>query len=120
MKDKIDPICGMQGTIEKYDHYFCSKHCVEEYEKQNKISTKKTLPKPLIYAVISVLLLGLVAFLQVNGYMIQFMGVFFILVSLLKIADWKGFANAFSMMTSFHSFLNHIIIYRICCYKSSC
>jgi len=97
MNDKTDPICGMQGTIEKYDHYFCSKNCVEKYEKQNKIETKKTLPKPLIYTVVTVLLIGLVAFLQTSGYMIQFMGVFFVLVAILKMLDWKGFANAFSM-----------------------
>jgi hypothetical protein len=31
-----------------------------------------------------------------NG-MIYFMGVFFVLVSALKFADWRGFAHAFSM-----------------------
>jgi len=29
--------------------------------------------------------------------MILFMGIFFIVVSLLKFANWKGFANSFSM-----------------------
>lgn len=36
-QDKMDPICGMKGTIEAHGHHFCSLHCVRKYEKQNKI-----------------------------------------------------------------------------------
>ena len=36
-EDKIDPICGMKGHIKAHGHYFCSQHCVEKYEKENKI-----------------------------------------------------------------------------------
>jgi len=31
--DKIDPICGMEGTIRSHGHYFCSQGCVDKYEK---------------------------------------------------------------------------------------
>jgi len=37
MKDKTDPICGMKGHIKAHGHYFCSQHCIEKYEKQNRI-----------------------------------------------------------------------------------
>jgi uncharacterized membrane protein YraQ (UPF0718 family)/YHS domain-containing protein len=33
-KERIDPICGMKGVIPAYGHYFCSKECIKEYEKQ--------------------------------------------------------------------------------------
>ncbi len=36
-QDKMDPICGMKGTIEAHGHHFCSLHCVRKYEKQNRI-----------------------------------------------------------------------------------
>ena len=31
--DKRDPICGMQGTIKKHGHWFCSQACIEKYER---------------------------------------------------------------------------------------
>ena len=39
--NKKDPICGMKGTIKKYEHYFCSEHCIRKYEKQQSIKTKE-------------------------------------------------------------------------------
>lgn len=36
-EDKTDPICGMKGHIKAHGKYFCSQHCIEKYEKQNKI-----------------------------------------------------------------------------------
>ena len=36
--DKIDPICGMKGTIPAHGHYFCSEHCIKKYEEQHGIS----------------------------------------------------------------------------------
>jgi len=35
--DKIDPICGMKGTISAHGHYFCSEHCIRKYEEQHGI-----------------------------------------------------------------------------------
>jgi uncharacterized membrane protein YraQ (UPF0718 family) len=35
--DKIDPICGMKGTIPAHGHFFCSEHCIRKYEEQHGI-----------------------------------------------------------------------------------
>jgi YHS domain-containing protein len=93
---KKDPICGMGGTIEKHGYYFCSQNCIEKYESRPALMSQPWF-KPVLYSVIAVLLIVLTAVLQMTGYMILFMGVFFVAVSLLKIADWKGFAQAFTM-----------------------
>jgi len=39
--DKIDPICGMKGTIPAHDHYFCGEHCIKKYEQEHSISKEK-------------------------------------------------------------------------------
>jgi uncharacterized membrane protein YraQ (UPF0718 family)/YHS domain-containing protein len=39
--DKIDPICGMKGTIPAHGHYFCSEHCIKKYEEQHNITEEK-------------------------------------------------------------------------------
>lgn len=36
--NKIDPICGMKGTIPAHGHYFCSEHCIRQYEKEHNIT----------------------------------------------------------------------------------
>ena len=41
MKDKIDPICGMKGTIPAHGHYFCSEFCIKKYEKEQGIKPEK-------------------------------------------------------------------------------
>ncbi|RLF94976.1 hypothetical protein DRN50_04535 [Thermococci archaeon] len=35
--NKIDPICGMKGTIKAHGHYFCSEACIRKYEEQYNI-----------------------------------------------------------------------------------
>jgi len=100
MDNKIDPVCGMKGSIKAHDHYFCSQDCINKFEKQNHIESTNSHSnsnKIIFYSIIAVLLLGLIALLQITGFMVLFMGVFFIIVSALKFADWKGFANAFAM-----------------------
>lgn len=42
--DKTDPICGMQGTIPAYGHYFCSTNCIKKYEQQHNIIPTETCP----------------------------------------------------------------------------
>ena len=39
--EKIDPICGMKGTIPAHGHYFCSEHCIKKYEEKEKIPDEK-------------------------------------------------------------------------------
>ncbi len=41
-KDRRDPICGMQGTIKAYGHYFCSEACIREYEKRHNLTPHKS------------------------------------------------------------------------------
>jgi hypothetical protein len=36
--DKIDPVCGMKGTIKVHGHYFCSGHCIRKYEEEHGIT----------------------------------------------------------------------------------
>lgn len=36
--DRIDPICGMKGTIEAHGHFFCCQHCIRKYEEQEGIA----------------------------------------------------------------------------------
>jgi len=43
-EDKIDPICGMKGTIPAHGHYFCSTHCIEKYEKEHSIPHEAHCP----------------------------------------------------------------------------
>ncbi|MDH7517478.1 MAG: permease [Candidatus Thermoplasmatota archaeon] len=43
-EDKIDPICGMKGTIPAHGYYFCSNHCIEKYEKEHNIQSGKSCP----------------------------------------------------------------------------
>lgn len=33
MSDRRDPICGMQGSIERHGHWFCSQRCIDEFER---------------------------------------------------------------------------------------
>ena len=37
MNQKIDPICGMQGSIKKHDYYFCSYICIEKFKQKHKV-----------------------------------------------------------------------------------
>ena len=90
----------MQGHIKAHDHYFCSNDCIKKYEKQKNLKPilrNRAWFKITFYTVIVILLIILITALQITGYMILFMGIFFILVSILKFLDWKGFAQAFSM-----------------------
>ena len=41
MDDRIDPICGMKGTIPAHGKYFCSEHCIRKYEQLNDLPSEK-------------------------------------------------------------------------------
>ncbi|MBU4266292.1 MAG: permease [Candidatus Altiarchaeota archaeon] len=41
MEDQADPVCGMQGIIEKHGHWFCSQKCIEKWEKEQGIEPEK-------------------------------------------------------------------------------
>ena len=39
--NKIDPICGMKGTIKAHGLYFCSEFCIRKYEEEQGIEKEK-------------------------------------------------------------------------------
>jgi len=105
-----DPICGMEvnekTTKFKLNHkgkmyYFCSRDCIEKYEKKYNIKSKEIFRRPWFKTSILILVIlfsiFLIVFLQITGFMIWFMGGFFVIVALLKFLDWKGFASQFAM-----------------------
>jgi uncharacterized membrane protein YraQ (UPF0718 family) len=94
--DKIDPICGMKGTIPVHGHYFCSEYCIKKYEKQNNISEKEAYcpscnikpgrpwfkEKLFIITIITIILL-------IIGYNISLLNPFFnAFIDYLKLIWW--------------------------------
>ena len=99
-ESKKDPICGMEGHIDKYDHFFCSENCIKEYEKKKGLTAPGSpwprLKSGLILFNLALAVL-LIYVLRLTGTMIPFMGAAFIILAGLKLLDLKGFASAFAM-----------------------
>ena len=93
MVDKTDPICGMQGHIKAHGHYFCSQHCIKKFEQGDQ---KEQTSKTPVIILISILLVAVILSILVDGFMRPFMGVFFIVVAVLKLMDLNGFVMGFS------------------------
>ena len=103
-----DPVCGMDVDEKKAEknnlvitkngtkYYFCSKNCKGKFE--NKVSWYKsdTFGKVFPYVLATILIVGTIVSITL-GFMIFYMGVFFIIFSLFKMPDWKGFVTAFRM-----------------------
>ena len=97
-----DPVCGMQVNEKSAKfrlikggktYYFCSEHCRNTFAKENpKSNYAKFIP-----AVLVATLLFFSIFSYVKDFMPKFMGAFFIIVAILKMLDWRGFAGAFEM-----------------------
>jgi len=110
-----DPICGMnvdekdakkKGLVvtkgnKKY--YFCSETCKDKFsggegEKEENVpwyaseSFGKVFPWVLGFVLIGGSILSIVF-----NFMLLYMGIFFIVFSLMKMPDWKGFVGAFGM-----------------------
>ncbi|MCH7568033.1 MAG: YHS domain-containing protein [Nanoarchaeota archaeon] len=111
-----DPICGMnvnEKEAKKKDlvvtekgktHYFCSDNCKDKFAGAGKDVKKETVPwyKSEAFGkafpwVLGIVLIGGSLWSILGGFMVIYMGVFFIVFSLMKMPDWKGFVNAFSM-----------------------
>jgi len=109
-----DPVCGMdvnekearkKGLVVKKagkTYYFCSESCKDKFE--GKSVKKETVPwyKSEAFGkafpwVLGILLVGFFILSVTFNFMILYMGIFFIVFSLMKMPDWKGFVNAFSM-----------------------
>jgi len=103
-----DPICGMEVNVKKAKekklvakdkqgktYFFCSNDCKHTFEQ--KQSGSANFLKISLYSLLIIAILGLLVVLQITSTMLVFMGIFFVIVALLKMIDWKGFANAFAM-----------------------
>ena len=121
-----DPICGMEvdektaeakglvATKGGKKYYFCSDHCknkfVEDKDGKNSKSDddmktvssgkvkwyqSETFGKVFPWF-LAIVLIGGAIWAYFGDFMIIYMGIFFILFSLMKMLDWKGFVNAFS------------------------
>ena len=99
-------LCSMSAThsqtdVENREHFFCEHHSLKDLNKnkpsKNKESNLKRLT-PLFYVFGFIFLFPLVR--QLNGvnsmlYMMDFMGVFFLVFGLFKLIDLHGFVNGF-------------------------
>ena len=83
-----DPICGMEIDVNKTKYkalgkYFCSETCQKKYKGK------------FIEISLSLLLIAIAVFVYLNGYMLPFMGITFLILSSLKLIDIKGFSAMF-------------------------
>lgn len=101
-----DPICGMQVDEKKAEekglvsvkegkkYYFCSVACKEKFENKTPWYRSDKFGKLFPYFLAGILILGTILSITFN-FMILYMGIFFIIFSLFKMPDWKGFVEAF-------------------------
>ncbi len=94
-----DPICGMDVDPKKalknnlilkkgkQKYYFCSKVCLDKFKQKNNRVFSITL---------SIILISIASLAILNNLMLFFMGSVFLIISLLKFLDLKGFSKAFS------------------------
>jgi len=98
----VDPICGMDVDPKKAEskglvaekkgkkYHFCSEKCKTDF------AGKKWWQGNFIGIALSVVLVVVAAVVYVNGYMLPFMGIVFLLLAGLKLIDIKGFSMMFS------------------------
>lgn len=114
-----DPICGMtvdekvaegKGLVSNKDskmNYFCSDTCKKTFDNVKSTSLSKgeienvkwyrseKFGKLFPFVLAAILILGTILSITYD-FMFLYMGIFFIVFSLFKMIDWKGFVNAFS------------------------
>jgi len=112
--EMIDPVCGMKvsysdakanNLILNKDGkvtYFCNQKHMEEFSK-DPLKFSKEIPwyksekfGKVFPWILGITLLVFSALSMIYDYMTLYMGIFFILFSLMKMPDWKGFIEAFS------------------------
>jgi len=104
--EAIDPKCDMKVSIadakkkglyavkDGKTYYFCNKQHRDEFSGNVPFYKTEGFGKLVPYALILILVGGAIwSFL--GDFMIKFMGWFFVVVSLLKMPDWKGFIKTF-------------------------
>lgn len=115
-----DPICGMQvdekdarkkGLTAKKDnkeYFFCSNNCKTTFLKKDNKSTpwyqSQTFSKIFPWVLGAILIIGSITSIYYN-FMLQYMGTFFIIFSLAKLLDVKGFAVAFKQYDLFAKYI---------------
>jgi len=104
----IDPICGMKvdetkakkkGLVVDGDKpvYFCSEDCKNKYLNKGQEPWYRSQTFARVFPwVLAVVLIGGSIWAYLGDFMILYMGIFFILFSLMKMLDWSGFVKAFA------------------------
>ena len=111
---KIDPVCGMKvshsdaksknliAKKEGKEYYFCNEKHKEEFLK-NSAKFSKGIPwyrsekfGKIFPWILGITLITFSITSIIYNFMTLYMGIFFILFSLMKMPDWKGFVEAFS------------------------
>jgi len=113
-KELIDPVCGMKTSyseakasnlilkIDGKEYYFCNQKHKEEFsENPGKFSKGAPWYKSEKFGKVFPWILGITLIVfsglsMIYDFMTVYMGIFFILFSLMKMLDWKGFIEAFS------------------------
>ena len=103
-------LCNMESTHSEKDtkgvmHYFCQHHSLKPSVVKAKNKYKELLP--LLYVFLVILALSSVRQI-VSGtnpmmFMMDFMGIFFMVFGLLKLVDLKGFVDGFQSYDSIAS-----------------
>lgn len=95
-------LCNMESTHSEKDthgetHYFCQHHSLKPSISKAKNKYKELLP--LLYVFLVILALSSVRQIAFGVdpmmFMMDFMGIFFIVFGLLKLIDLKGFVDGF-------------------------
>ncbi len=103
-------LCNMESTHSEKDtkgvmHYFCQHHSLKPSVVKAKNKYKELLP--LLYVFLVILALSSVRQIAsgINPmmFMMDFMGIFFIVFGLLKLVDLKGFVDGFQSYDSIAS-----------------
>ena len=113
-KEFIDPVCGMKTSASEAkasnlmltqggkEYYFCNLKHKEEFS-ENPEQFSKGVPwyrsekfGKVFPWVLGITLIGFSGLSMNYDFMTVYMGIFFILFSLMKMPDWKGFIEAFS------------------------
>jgi len=108
-----DPVCGMDVNAKEAKekglfaekkgktYYFCSETCKNKFTgevaEKDKVAWYKSdaFGKAFPWVLGIVLVLGTILSITFD-FMILYMGIFFVVFSLFKMPDWKGFVTAFS------------------------
>ena len=97
MNVEKDPICGMDVDLKKAkekgldindEHFFCSEQCLNKFKGKKESHFTEIL--------LFLLLIAVAVVVYLTGYMLPFMGLVFLFLSVLKLIDIKGFATMFS------------------------